>query len=151
MILFEGDGKFCDFVEKQLITIHPVTFEYETQSICDSLTYSLTGNQNIERVIGEFSKPYYLEINDAPDWYYLPETSKLTSGQKTILELTDELQDEALNQVNPLETMSMISTVIESLPEGDPVALILITRLYYMRGLNYELSHQEELVSTSPI
>jgi hypothetical protein len=75
----------------------------------------------------------------------LPEVSELTSGQKTVLEPVGELENQILSQINPVRTASEISKLIESLPKDDPAARILLDRLYYLRGLNYELHGQKEL------
>ena len=147
-LLFDADGKYCGLpdIEKQLVSITLDSHEYDRWFICDSDQYSLESDADIEYTLGKFSGPYsnsYEEIK-APDWFYLPEYIEDTGQQKTVLALISELERATLSQTDTKIVADGISNLMESLPAGDPAAQLLLARLHYILGFNYELSGQEE-------
>jgi len=147
LILFTSDYKFCDSPEtgKKLIEIIPGTLEYDSWTTCDSVQYSLKTDADVEFALDEFSQSYSYVIEDAPDWYYLPEFLENTYQQKTILDVVSELEDKVINQTDATEVASELSDLIDSLPVDDLDARKLFPRLCFLRGLNYELSGKKEL------
>ena len=147
LILFSSKGKYCDSpnTDKWLLVVNPETVEHEGLYLCDTNTYSLASKDNVQLALQEFSKSQRYESFEAPDWYYLPEINEITLEQKSILEAVSELGYNVLNQINSGKTASKISALMESLPKDDPAARLLLNRLYYLRGLNYELSGRNEL------
>ncbi len=147
LVLFSGTGKYCDSpnTAKWLIVLSPEIIEYEDLYLCDSNIYSIASEDGIQYALQEFSKPNYFETFEAPDWYYLPGISENTFEQKTVLEAVNELGAKVLSRTDLDETASEISALMESLPRDDPAARLLLNRLYYLQGLNYELSGQNDL------
>jgi hypothetical protein len=147
LVIFSGQGKYCKSPNtvKWLLILNPRTVEYENMYLCNTMTYSLANEKDIQLALQEFSKPTSFESFEAPDWYYLPGISEFTSGRKTILESVSELEDQVLSKTDRSKSTSEISALMESLPKDDPAARVLLNRLYYLRGLNYELAGQDEL------
>jgi len=147
LVLLSGVGKYCNSPDtvKWLISINPESVEYEDWYSCDSNTYSLASEDGIQFALQEFSTPNYFESFDAPDWYYLPDSGENEYERRTILHLASELENDVVEQVDADKTASRISELIVSLPKDNPAAQILLSHLYYLQGLNYELSGQNEL------
>lgn len=147
LTLLTGIGKFCASpdIDKWLIEFDPNTTEHESYNLCDSNQYPLTNESDIQRAIEEFAKPNNYETFDAPNWYYPPETKNEEYEQPTILSLVSEVENDIVSQNNPNQTGLAVEKLITPLPKDDPAAQILLSRLYYLRGLNYELRGQNEL------
>ncbi len=151
LVLFSGVGKYCDSSKtvKWLIVVNPSTMDYDTQYLCDLNQYSLASESSVQYAMQEFSKPIPFESFKAPDWYYLPDKVEKYQERRTILNLVDEIENDVLNQTNWEQTASKISELIASLPKADSNTQIILDRLYYLRGLNYEFSSQEELAAAA--
>ena len=147
LVLFSGKGKYCDSPStvKWLLEINPETVKYENLYLCDTTTYSFANENDIQLALQEFSKPHYYEEFKAPDWYYLPDTQENEYERRTILNLVNEIESSVLSQTDAEKVNSEISTLISSLPTDDSAAQILLNRLYYLQGLNYELGGQSTL------
>ncbi len=147
LVLLTGMGRFCSFpdTDKWLIEFDPNSTEHETYYLCDTNQYLLANESDIQYALDEFTKPNNYETFDAPDWYYLPDAGQDEYERPTILSLVGEIENDVVSQNNPNQTRLAIEKLIDSLPKDDPAAQILLRRLIYLRGLNYELSGQSEL------
>jgi hypothetical protein len=146
LVLFSGLSKFCDRpkIAKLLLEFHPDTMERASYSVCDSDQYSLGNEESIQYAIEQFIQPYYSETFDMPAWFYLSDPAK-NVNERPILDLVSHIEADITSQTRPQETESQLSQLIASLPQGDPAAQILLNRLYYLLGLDYELKGKDEL------
>jgi hypothetical protein len=147
LLLFQGEGKYCSSPNtvKWLIEVNPVTMEYDSHYLCDSWTYSLDSANDVKRAVDEFTKSSYFDFFDAPDWYYRSDMPENEYERPTILDLISQIEDDVVEQITSDEIEYKITELIETLPVEDPAVQILLPRLYYLRGLSYELDGQEEL------
>lgn len=147
MVLFTTESSYCDApdTEKNLVTIDPKTYNYDIQGLCDSVSYSLTSPEHIEFAINEFNKASHYDWESYPDWYFLTDKEDVDGYQNNIIDFVRTVEDLILSREDPVKALSKLKTIISTLPLDDPTAQPLLNRLYYLRGLNYELSGQTEL------
>jgi tetratricopeptide (TPR) repeat protein len=147
LVLFTTESRYCDSpeTEKNLVAIDPNIFEYDVQAKCDSISYSLASRENIELAITEFSKANRFGPEIDPDWYYLTDKEDVDGYQNDIMDFVRALEDLIISRRDPIKAVSKLDTIASALPPDDPSAKLLLNRLYYLRGLNYELGGQGEL------
>ena len=147
LVLFTTESRYCDSpdTEKNLVTIDPKTYEYSIQVICDSVSYSLASREHIEFAINEFNKASHYDWENYPDWYFLTDKEDVDGYQNNIIDFVRAVEDLVLSQEDPVKAHTKLEFIISSLPLDDPSDKPLLNRLFYLRGLNYELSGQADM------
>ncbi|MCC6298181.1 MAG: hypothetical protein IT314_02700 [Anaerolineales bacterium] len=147
LVLLTGEGRFCDSPNtvKWLIRVSLGTMEHDSRYLCNPLRYSLSSEDDVQRTVEEFSKTSYFESFEAPDWYFKSDSKENEYERPTILGLVSEMETNVVMQNSPQETTSRINELIATLPRDDSAARLLLARLYFLRGLNYELGGKNDL------
>jgi tetratricopeptide (TPR) repeat protein len=147
LVFFTTGVGVCDTpdTEKSLVTINLNTLKYSTRIKCDSNSYSLSSDKDIEFTINQFNKTESVDSDNKPDWYYLTDKEDVDEYQNDIMDFVWAVEDLIVSQEDSNKAHSKLNTIVAALPQGDPSTNLLLSRLYYLRGLNYELSGQSDL------